>query len=245
MRKLAVVFLLLTTGCVTSGKYKDLENEHDKTKASLAAAEMRISELNGKLGITESAKSQLDAEVAEMKTALEEQRKRKAETDKRLAEFRELTAKFKSLVNSGQLTVKVINGKMTVALSTDVLFPSGSAKLSPKGLLAIKEVSQVLSTFVGRNFQVEGHTDNVPIKTASYPSNWELASARAMTVLKTMLDSGMAADHLSAASYGDTQPVATNTTDEGKSANRRIAIIIVPDLSALPGYDQLNELTKS
>lgn len=262
MKTTALLLCLLATGCVSASKYTELEAreaalradyesnqsalraERANTQAALAAAEIKISQLNGKLGITESAKSELEGFLAEMKTALAEQAERRTETEKRLAEFRDLTAKFKSLVNSGQLTVRVINGKMTVALSTDVLFPSGSASLNPKGLLAIQEVTQVLATFVGRHFQVEGHTDNVPIKTASYPSNWELASGRSMTVVKSMLDAGMPAGRLSAASYGDTQPIATNTTDEGKSQNRRIAIVIVPDVSGLPGYDELNNLTK-
>jgi chemotaxis protein MotB len=124
------------------------------------------------------------------------------------------------------------------------LFPSGSAKLSPKGILAIKDVTTLLTGLVGRRYQIEGHTDNVPIKTSTYASNWELASARGMTVLKTMLDAGMPADRISAASYGDTQPIAVNETDEGKAQNRRIAIVIVPDLSGLPGFDELNQLAK-
>jgi chemotaxis protein MotB len=134
---------------------------------------------------------------------------------------------------------------MTVALSSDVLFPSGSAKLSASGIASVKEVTGLLVSLVGRKYQIEGHTDNVPIKTSSYPSNWELASARAMTVLRTMLDSGMPADRISAASYGDTQPVAINETAEGKAQNRRIAIVIVPDLSGLPGFDELSKMNNS
>jgi chemotaxis protein MotB len=250
-KSFAVVACLLSSACVSAGKFHDLEAqdaalqaENEKNKQSLAAASARISELNGKLGIADTTKTQLEGSVAEMKAALEEQAKRKAESDKRLAEYRELTQKFSRLVNSGQLSVKVINGKMTVILSTDVLFSSGSAKLSPKGILAVKEVTSLLTGLVGRHYQIEGHTDNVPIKTSVYPSNWELASARSMTVVKTMLDAGMPADRISGASYGDTQPVSINETEDGKAQNRRIAIVIVPDLSGLPGFDELNKLAK-
>ena len=79
----------------------------------------------------------------------------------------------------------------------------------------------------------------VPIATAQYPSNWELAAGRALTVMKTMIESGMPAARISAASYGDQRPVKSNDTPEGKAANRRIEIVLVPDLSGLPGFDEL------
>jgi chemotaxis protein MotB len=250
--KLIVVVSLVLSGCVSAGKYNELErqeqglrDEYEKTKTELALAEARISELSGKLGIADTQKTKLETSVAEMKTALEEMQKRRQESEKRLAEFRELTAKFSKLVNAGKLNVKVINGRMTIALSTDILFPSGSAKLSPEGLVAIKEVTQLLSSLEGRKYQIEGHTDNVPIKTSSYPSNWELASARAMTVLKTMEEAGMPQDRISAASYGDTQPIAKNSSKDGKAQNRRIAIAIVPDLSGLPGNEELHRVVSS
>jgi chemotaxis protein MotB len=246
MRTFAVVFAILScSACVTAGKYHELEAQDAADQQSLAAANAKITELSGKLGIADSAKTQLEGSMAQMQSALEEQAKRKAESDKRLAEYRELTSKFSALVNSGQLSVKVVNGKMTVMLPSDVLFASGSAKLSPKGILAIKDVSQTLTGLVGRHYQIEGHTDNVPIKTRTYSSNWELASARSITVLNTMLDSGMPSDRISTASYADTQPIAVNETDDGRAQNRRIAIVIVPDLSGLPGFDELNQMTKA
>lgn len=245
MRTTTVALLcLLATGCVSAGKYHDLEAQDAQNKRALEVANARITELNGKLGIADTANTQLEGSVTQMQSALAEQAKRHAETEKRMAEFRELTQKFSALVNSGQLSVKVLNGKMTVVMSTDVLFPSGSARLSPKGVLAVKDVTQLLVGLVGRRYQIEGYTDNIPIKTKTYASNWELASARSMTVLRTMLDAGMPPDRISASSYGETQPVAINGTPEGRAQNRRIAIVIVPDLSGLPGFDELNQLTK-
>lgn len=247
-----LVCCVLFSGCVSAGKYRDLEkqetelrSEHEKTRQALAASEARVTELSGKLGIADTQRTQLEGSVNEMKTALEEMQKRRKESEKRLAEFSELTSKFSKLVNAGKLSVKVVNGRMTVALSTDILFPSGSAKLSPAGLASIKEVTQLLTSLEGRKYQIEGHTDNVPIKSSQYPSNWELASARAMTVLKMMLESGMPPERISGASYADTQPVAGNDTSEGKAQNRRIAIVIVPDLSGLPGQDELNRVMTS
>jgi chemotaxis protein MotB len=82
----------------------------------------------------------------------------------------------------------------------------------------------------------------VGIKTAQYPSNWELAAARALTVVKTMVEAGLPADRISAASFGEFKPFKPNDTAEGKAANRRIEIVVVPDLSSLPGFDELKKV---
>lgn len=244
--------LIFSLGCVTSGKYKTLEDQEKQTaaekenyKLQLGAAQSKISELNGKLGIADNQRTQLEDSMNEMKTAMEQQKKRRQETEKRLAEFKELTSKFSKMVNSGKLSVKMVNGRMTVALSTDILFSSGSAKLSADGIKAMKEVTLLLKTLDGRKYQIEGHTDNIPIKSELYPSNWELASARAISVVKTMIDAGLPAEQISGASYADTQPVSDNSTPEGKKQNRRIAIVIVPDLSALPGNDEIDKMVKT
>lgn len=245
----AVSGLILTSGCVTSSKYNALVDkekqtaaENENNKIQLAAAQNKISELNGKLGIADTQRTQLEDSVNEMKTAMEQMRKRRQETEKRLAEFKELTAKFSKLVNAGKLSVKMVNGRMTVALSTDILFSSGSAKLSADGTKSLKEVALLLKSLDGRKYQIEGHTDNIPISSEVYPSNWELASARAITVVKTMIDAGLPAEQVSAASYAETQPVSENTTPEGKKQNRRISIVIVPDLSGLPGNEEIEKM---
>ena len=240
---IAVVFLMFTTACVSAGKYNDLEAQDSKHQESLAACEAQKAELEKKLGITSSQKTELEGSVANMKQALSELETRKAETEKRLAEFRDLTAKFKDLVDAGKLSIKVRNGRMMLALSTDILFASGSAQLSAPGAAAIKEVTGLLKDLSNRNFQIEGHTDNVPIHTKQFPSNWELASARSISVLNTMLAAGLPAERVSTASYGKFDPVEDNTTDKGRADNRRIAIVIVPDLSGLPGFDELNRMS--
>jgi chemotaxis protein MotB len=241
--------LVLSSGCVTSSKYKALEDKEKQTaaenenyKLQLGAAQNKVSELNGKLGIADNQRTQLEDSMNEMKTAMEQMKKRRQETEKRLAEFKELTSKFSKLVNAGKLSVKMVNGRMTVALSTDILFSSGSAKLSAEGVKAIKEVSLLLKSLDGRKYQIEGHTDNIPMKSEIYPSNWELASARAITVVKTMIEAGLPAEQISAASYADTQAIADNSTPEGKKQNRRISIVIVPDLSGLPGNEEIEKM---
>jgi chemotaxis protein MotB len=196
--------------------------------------------LQGELATLLKDRSRLRESTAELKEALAELARRKAEADRRVAEFRNLLAKFKKLIDAGKLQVKIIDGRMVLALPTDVLFDSGSAKLSKAGLEAVTEVAAVLKTIKQRRFQVEGHTDTVPIRTARFPSNWELSQARALGVVKAMVAGGMNPLSLSAAGYGEYHPVATNDTEIGKAQNRRIEIVLVPDLSMLPGFDELN-----
>ncbi|OFZ30103.1 MAG: hypothetical protein A2622_09630 [Bdellovibrionales bacterium RIFCSPHIGHO2_01_FULL_40_29] len=251
MLKSCVFFasVLVFSGCVSSGKYKtlaDLEaktnKENETLKLEYGASQNKVSELSKKLGIADTQNSQMQDSLNEMKAAMDQMKQRRAESEKRLKEYKELTSKFSKLVNSGKLSVKMVNGRMTVDVSTDILFSSGSAKLSAEGVKAIKEVSNLLKTLPNRKYQIEGHTDNVPIKSELYPSNWELASARSLTVLKTMIDAGLPADQISGSSYADTQPTADNATPEGRKLNRRIAIVIVPDLSDLPGNDEIEKL---
>lgn len=256
MKRLMMVLAgaAMVSGCVSASKHKaevgalndqlsKTQGELTKEQAANADLNKQKSDLEDKLIATAKDRGQLRASLEDMKKAMDEMKQRQAEQKKRLQEFRDLTSRFKKLTDSGTLSVKMIDGKMVVSMGSDVLFPSGSAKLSPAGLVALKEVTTQLAAISGKRYQVEGHTDNVPIATATFPSNWELASARATNVTKAMIDAGMPANRVSAASYADTQPVQSNDTVEGKAANRRIAIVVVPDLSSLPGYDELNKMS--
>ena len=210
-------------------------------EAALAAARVEHKRLTDDLASTLKDKSGLKDSVQQMQAALDELNRRKAEADRRLGEFKSLLARFQSLIDAGKLKVKIVDGRMVVALASDILFASGSASLSKDGEAAVKEVAVLLTSIPERTFQVEGHTDNVPIKTAQFPSNWELAASRSLTVVKTMVDAGLPANRVSAASFGDQKPAAANDSAEGKALNRRIEIVVVPDLSTLPGFDELKK----
>lgn len=187
-------------------------------------------------------KSKLASSIEEMQQALEELTARKAAAEARMQEYRDLLDRFAELIDAGKLQVRIAEGRMIVQLATDILFASGSAALSKDGAKAVEEVAAVLATIPDRTFQVEGHTDNDPIRSQQYPSNWELASGRAINVVKAMVGAGMPPDRVSAASYGEYDPVDTNRTPEGKAANRRIQIVVMPDLSSLPGFEELTEV---
>lgn len=228
----------------TSAHKKQMDSvnqELSTTNAALAKTKEENSKLQENLINTVKDRGQLKTSLDEMKKAMEEMRQRQAEQKQRLQEFEDLTTRFKKLTDSGTLSIQFVDGKMVVSLGSDVLFPSGSAKLSAAGLEALKEVTNQLKAIPGKRYQVEGHTDNLRIATAMFPSNWELASTRAINVTRFMIEAGMPPERVSAASFGDTSPRENNDTPEGRAANRRIAIVVVPDLSTLPGYDELSK----
>lgn len=231
------------TALTTESKSLDAALADEKEK--VADANLRIARLMAEMASASKDKNKLQASIEEMTVAISDLEKRRAAAEARVAEFKSLLAKFKSLIDAGKLKVRIVDGRMVVVLATDILFGSGSANLSKDGKTALAEVAQVLASIPKRSFQVEGHTDNVPIATAQYPSNWELASARAVNVLKSMVDSGLPSERVSAASFGDARPAVANDSADGKAQNRRIEIIIVPDLSGLPGFDELQKVEKS
>jgi chemotaxis protein MotB len=234
-------------------KVAELEQELEELKATLTATETLLADektktaaLQDELTSTVADKSKLAASTKELQKALKELKARKAKAEARVREYKHLLARFKKLIDSGKLEVKIMNGRMTLVLPTDILFASGSAELSKEGQAAIIEVAEVLKTIKKREFQVEGHTDNVPIANKQrFRNNWDLAASRAMVVVDTMIDAGMSGKKLSAASYGMFRPVATNSTPEGKAKNRRIDIVVVPDLSTLPGSEELESAFKT
>ena len=232
-------FLLLAVfgfiGCVSNSKFNKLKSEQMKTQAELNTTRENKVNLENRLG-------KETAQRTELQQALDELQIRRKETEKRIQEYQALTRKFQRLVDAGKLKVKTFQGRMVVALQTDILFPSGSTELSKSGLDAIREVTPLLVGIKDRTFQIEGHTDNVPFKSTKDYTNWELAAARATNVVKSMIKFGMPENRISAASFADTKPVAVNDTPENKALNRRIDIVVVPDLSGLPGYEELNKM---
>ena len=136
-------------------------------------------------------------------------------------------------MDGGQPSVAIVRGRLVILLPQDVLFESGSATLGREGRSVISEVASVLSAFPDRSFQVEGHTDNVPIATERFPSNWELSSARALAVVRVLAQGGVAPASLSGAAFGEYQPVASNDDRDSRRRNRRIEIVMLPNLDVI------------
>jgi chemotaxis protein MotB len=225
----------MTRGEELSASGEQLSDRVDALSKELAQCELKSATLL-------KDQSKLQGSIEEMQAALSEQRRRQAEVEARISSFKSLLNRFRPLIDTGKLKVKIADGRMVLVLATDILFDQGSARLSEAGESAISEVAQVLANFPQRAFQVEGHTDNDPISTKRYPSNWELAADRSITVVKTMINNGLPPTQISASSYGAQRPTADNSTAEEKSQNRRIEIVILPDLSLLPGFDELQNI---
>jgi chemotaxis protein MotB len=253
MRRFTGVILmgLVLSGCVAKKQYLALESDKNECDLELVKRDAAMANARAEIEVLEEERkkllgdrARLGESVAELELAVAELESRRKSAEVRVAAFQDMLARFQKLIDAGTLRVKIVDGRMVVELATDVLFSSGSASLSEAGKAAIEEVSGVLAEIPERAYQVEGHTDNVPIANAQYPSNWELASARALTVVRTMVDAGLDPTRVSAASFGDNKPVADNETDEGRSANRRIEIVVLPDLSGLPGFEELEAIAK-
>jgi len=246
--------LVLLSACVSSGKYEEAvaetdnmrnslevtqeelsasEAEIDKMRNSLGSAEEELSvsqaerdRLRESLGITQEELSDSKAEIATLSQI-------EAETKRRNEIYAQFVNRLQSMIDGGQLTVSIDAGRIVINLPNNVLFNSGSASLNSEGQEALAQIGGVLKNFSDRRFQVEGHSDNVPIKSARFPSNWELSTTRALAVVHLLTDMGVTPDNLSAAGFGEFRPRADNDTDEGRKLNRRIEIVMLPNLDIL------------
>ena len=218
-----------------------VERANDAKKIDdLVALNSELSERLKKVGQSvetlSGEKGSLSKALAETKARLEELRRQQAAAEARAAQFRELAARFQKLVDAGQLKVIMRGGRMVLELSNDVLFDSGRTELKEgRQEDPGRDRRRPLRTMPDRRFQVAGHTDNVKISTPRFPSNWELSTARAVEVVKLLVDSGMDSHNLSAAGYGEFAPLESNDTPEGRSKNRRIEITLVPNLDEIAG----------
>jgi chemotaxis protein MotB len=146
---------------------------------------------------------------------------------------RDIVAAFAPLVEDGQVRVMQNERGVRVEINANVLFSSGEATLHDESGKALKAVAQVLQN--GEQIiQVEGHTDDKPITTSRFPSNWELSAVRATSVVRLLVDNGVAASRLTAVGYGENHPVEPNDTEEGRARNRRVTLMILSGLPDAP-----------
>ena len=135
---------------------------------------------------------------------------------------------------SDELSVEIKNGKVYVSMSDKLLFKSGSAAIETKGTEAIRVLADVLNKNNDIDILVEGHTDNIPIKTALYHDNWDLSAARAISIVRILTDEYQISPlRLTASGKGEFSPRALNSTPEGRASNRRTEIILSPKLDEL------------
>lgn len=136
-----------------------------------------------------------------------------------------VTEKFTQLINDQMIQVSSNELWLQIELKDSILFSSGSADTSEQAQKIFDEIAVIIRGY-SNPIQVEGFTDNIPIKSAKYPTNWELSTARASAIVKYLASKGVAPERLSAVGYGEYQPVAENDTDQGRAQNRRVTIMV-------------------
>lgn len=200
------------------------ETEKKAAAEALAAAEEKLGKLEEKL---EAAKGEKGALESQLKTKEEALAAIKALEDS-------LAATLVAEIESGEISVKERHGYLVVNVSDKVLFATGSAELSDRGKKVIAKLAESLKSLPDEQvFQVGGHTDNQPIKSddvlAKFPTNWELSTARATTVVRMLEEeAGIPGERLVAAGFSQFRPVAKNKNAKNRKKNRRIEIALLP-----------------
>jgi chemotaxis protein MotB len=175
----------------------------------------------------------LQAENQDLAHQVEQERiAREARIAQMKSTYDELVEKMETEIQRGEITISELQGKLTVNMVERILFDSGKADIKPAGLEVLKRVGDILKEVADKDIRVEGHTDNVPISPRlqqTFPSNWELSTARATNVVHFLQDQvGIAGERLSACGFSQYSPVAANDAPEGRAQNRRIQIELVP-----------------
>jgi chemotaxis protein MotB len=197
---------------------KDLAN----CTATVAAEQQKAKAVETQL---RDAAAKMNATMEELATL----RTQRAEADKRIAAMEDVQKQFAKMIDAGQLEVKARNGNLVISLPSEVLFASGSADVSEKGQIAIIEIGVTLKKLADRRFLVLGHTDDQALKNSVFKDNWELSTARALNVTRTLVKAGMDAKNLIPAGAGQHDPLGKD-----RARNRRIEIALLPALSELP-----------
>ncbi|MGA7744038.1 MAG: OmpA family protein [Polyangia bacterium] len=189
----------------------------------------------GGCATSEECKKALQAKDAEIRSLQAERGKLKtdeAKVDELSNANRTLSRELQDEIAKGDVTIAQLKDRLTVSVVQEVLFHSGSAEIRADGKKVLDKVARGLKG-TDRLIMVEGHTDDVPIgpKIAEkFPTNWELSTARATTVVRYLQEKGVAPKHLGAAGFSEYRPVAPNDSDRNRQKNRRIDIVLTPEL---------------
>ena len=249
---LSLILGLIFTSCVSNKKFMASEARVDKLQKDNANTLGLLNDCNTQVKILTDDKTSLKNENALVQNSLKalstESKMTIADQAKRLKTFQDMIqaqkdvmAKLKNSIadalmnyKTDELSVYIKDGNVYVSLEEKLLFKSGSDVVDPKGKEALKTLANVLNSTKDVTVMIEGHTDNVPIKTKQFKDNWDLSTARATSILRILTtDYGFDSNRITASGRGQFHPVKTNETTEGRAANRRTEIILSPDLNEL------------
>lgn len=209
-----------------NSRINNLETENGRLVKQIDDAMNRAAQASGRANMTQKQLEEEQQRLWEMRRLLDQQRQSVENLRKKMAD---------ALVgfNSNELTVFTKNGKVYVSLQENLLFPSGSAVVNPKGKEALGVLADVLNLNPDINVMIEGHTDSVPMK-GRYEDNWALSVARATAIVRILTDTyKVDPTHVTASGRSKYEPLETNETPEGRQRNRRTEIILAPKLDEL------------
>ena len=224
-------------GC--QGKLAASGKKNDEQEAMLASMSMKIDRLSGEKGQLAAKSQELSTKQQELMQQVDKLKRMQEAAERRNAEFRRLVMKLKKMMDAGTLQVKPRNGLLVVRMASDIVFAPGATRIKEEAREALTELAQTLATFGDRRFQVMGHTDDRPIHSARFPSNWELSTARAVAVLKILVENGVKPEAISAAGSAEFDPLGPNETAEERTENRRVEIVFLPKVDELPGFEEV------
>ncbi len=240
---LAIILLTLWDGYRKQKVYKATRNQLDSLRVSEIFYKNKYLESDSTLNLMLSNYNALLKDNIENSKTLSEKKSELLRLQKMIyfqdSILRQVQSTISSVLSSysnEELSVEMIDGKLYVTMRNKLLFPSGSSQIQSKGLSALSTLAKVLNEKPNIDIVVEGHTDNVPIspKDKNYTDNWDLSTARAVSVTRLLIDKyGVQAERVTAAGRSMFFPTAPNTTAAGRNRNRRIEIILTPNLEEL------------
>ncbi len=201
-----------------------------QNERNLDALRDQLSQKSSALSTAQTDNAGLQQQIAGMQANFADLEKEK---DQAVQSARGLESEMRNDLESKDVTISKLQGKLTVNILDRVLFDSGEAELKPDGQSVLLKIAAFLAQHPELKIHVIGHTDNVPIRGNArnrFPTNWELSTARALAAVRFLTErAGVDPRRLGAVGYGEYRPVADNSTPEGRARNRRIAITILPD----------------
>jgi chemotaxis protein MotB len=229
------------------GELSTMRGERDRLNEQLASLRVTSEQMAARLralgeDVTrlQASNTQTQAELDAARRREEELRRQQQQAEARLATFRQMLGRFRAMIDQGRLRVRIVRGRMVIELPAGILFDSGDARLRREGEEVLRQVAQVLSQIPDRDFLVAGHTDNVQISRGGrFADNWELSTARAVNVSRFLAQNGVSAERLGAAGYAEFQPAVANDSDQNRALNRRVEIVLMPNINELPDLSSL------
>jgi chemotaxis protein MotB len=220
---------------LSSSENQQLREDLQKKQDELSAREKELAAKSAMLDEQQKNIEQLSKDLAEREQRVKELQDILNRQEQLVSELKATIDKALAGFSSSDLTVERKNGKVYVSLSEKLLFATGSTVVDPKGKDALKKLADVLKANPDIKIEIEGHTDNVPLKSANFPKdNWDLSVLRATAIVKILTaENGLDPVRLTAEGRGEYFPVADNSTTEGKAKNRRTEIILSPNLDEL------------